>query len=151
MADSLREKILANVETTLETITVVGGYNHDITTKQVTREKKPTRKIPTDALPHFLIWGITDEPTQHGQLDIAHFRVQIKGITPHGYDDEGASKKIEKLLEDCKKVLMVDPTRGQENVYSRIGTIEFPEQWMKNTAQFTLSLNCVFAESRANA
>lgn len=114
MADTKAEKILANIETTLETITVVNGYNN--TVKIVTRNTKAVLNMPM--FPAIIIGkgsGTVDAMAKSS----AHRKMFIT-IEAWTRKEKDASQEVEKFLGDIQKAMMVDPRRGG----NAINTIE---------------------------
>lgn len=110
MADSIAEKILQNIETTLKGITIAAGYNNNIGT--VERGKLSpfdTMRFPTA----FILPGIDEVDRElMGGSDgfIDHFwPIIIRGWVQKAQD---ISKAIESLRADFHKVMAVDPKRG---------------------------------------
>ena len=107
MADSLRELILQNVETTLEGITTGAGYEQ--TVNHVVRGK--LNPGTPEQYPLIVIYEapMTAE-TEHYGSTTKHLQLSLEVWTKSGGDNP--SVVINKLLADIEKALEAAPTRG---------------------------------------
>jgi len=107
---STLESILSNVETTLEGVSISGGYNNDLSSAQVTREVKNFRD--NEGYDRFIVILYAGERKE--AVDIANYidswiTVRIEGRVRSSSDLE---TKVNQLLEDIETVLSVDRTRN---------------------------------------
>ena len=108
MADSIREKILKNIVTTLQGITVAAGYNNTVVT--VSRQKKDVLEATPTKLPMLVIFPGSDEPTElFGDLLNRELFLTILAWIRSATDLEG---KLESFIADVQKVMAVDYTRA---------------------------------------
>ena len=111
MADSIRERILADVKTTLEGITVAGGYLN--TQQKVTRnDAVPANEL---AFPMFVILEPDESfeqapATGPNALLTVFMDLPIQGWILLVRGDK--SKTLGTLIQDTLKAMMVDQTRG---------------------------------------
>lgn len=118
MADSIREKILANIETTtLEGITIAAGYGVNI--GQVERGK--VNALSLERFPAALIFPGEDEP-QSLISDITDRTWQIL-LFLWVVAQKDISKAMEIFLAAVQKAMIVDYTRGGNAMDTAEGTI----------------------------
>lgn len=120
MADSIAEKILQNIETTLKTITVAAGYNNNIGAV----ERGKLSPLDTLRFPTALILPGIDEPEGElmGGADgfIDHFwPIIVRGWVQKAID---ISQAVESVRADFHRAMFVDPKRGLANAYTRLGS-----------------------------
>lgn len=110
MSTSLREYILENLKTTLEGITVVGGYSNTILSVQRWNQKGN----PLQAVPCIVInSGLEEKKPEPNPQATCKFSVYLDVWMRQDDDATDPSDKISaSLLADVEKALMVDPTRG---------------------------------------
>lgn len=110
MADSIAEKILANIKTTLEGITIAAGYNN--TVQIVYRD--PIAALDLQKYPAIFI-AVGSDDTDPMAKSVAHrslnFTLEI-WIRPQ----KDISKSLESIRADVQKAMMVDPRRGTNAV-----------------------------------
>jgi len=106
MPDSIREKIIANVVTTLQSVT---EPTYDITIQEVLRI--PRGGFQVNALPAVIIID-AGETTQDGVPCNKHTRSLFLSLICYNYAFEGLSEASNKLMAAVEKALWVDRTRG---------------------------------------
>lgn len=114
MADTIREKIVKNIETTLKTISKANGYENDI--KSVQRLLQ-SGQVVTDV--PLLIIAEGDEDAEEGPLATAILTLKRLGVfvvvqTRHdeAIDTRASDEILNTLRADVEKAMMVDHTRG---------------------------------------
>lgn len=121
MADTIREKILANIKTTLETITVANGYNKTIASVQ--RWKQSGNALKT--VPCIIIGaGHEEYEDRPGFITSCKFSVMLDLWIRHNetVDNMSTDALLNIYLGDIKKALMVDHHRGGYAAATRIQT-----------------------------
>lgn len=115
MADSVRELILKNIQTTLQGVTVLAGYS--VTMAAVERFLQSGQ--PSSSVPAVLILegddDVDNELTGSTYNLVARtLNVGLMVITRQDLstDTKSASEVMNGLLADIQKVMQVDPTRG---------------------------------------
>ncbi len=110
MADTIREKILKNIKTTLEGVTVANGYRNTI--QAVRRWDK--RSNPIDPTPSITIAvGEENKDPIPNPLYTCRLNVFLDvWIRQNETDATPTDEKITSLVGDIEKALMVDNTRG---------------------------------------
>lgn len=111
MGDTVREKIMQNVETTLKTISKANGYNNDIASVQRWYQSGNT----FSQVPCIVIYGGPEEKEQAPDpLITCRFLISIILCIRHDEEDiPGPTDAIlNNLLGDIEKALMVDHKRG---------------------------------------
>jgi hypothetical protein len=127
VADSIRESILANIQTTLRTIAVVGGYNFTVASANVRRVVGgigTVQEYPT----LFIVAGeqqIVPEGTAILGKASWFFSVSIEGWLRA--DRDTIPTHIERLAADIHKAMLVDYTRGGYAIDTR------PQAWTAPT------------------
>lgn len=121
MSTSRRESILANIATTLATVTTGNGYNNTLASIQ------RWNKLGNDlaSLPAVIInAGIEYKEPRPNPLKQCTFMVHLEIWTRQ--DEEGTSDSdtiLNSLLLDVEKALMADCTRGGYAVDTAVGSI----------------------------
>lgn len=106
MADTIAEKIIANIETVLKTITTANGYNN--TVKTVSRD--PLTALDIQAFPAVFVEIGSDVP-ESGAKSVNRRTLNLTvefWVMPH----KNMAKSVESLRGDIQKALMVDPRRA---------------------------------------
>ena len=113
---SNRRQILADVQTTLRTISVGGGYNYDVVSQSVTLDPAKNLLVaPAGDGPYYQIEPVPEGGLQyHPALQVVHtFRINITGRhEADPSDPEGKVDVWEKMVEDVEKALALDLTRS---------------------------------------
>lgn len=116
MPDSVRERILKNVQSTLETVTVENGYGH--TLRSVQRFQQQGQELK-DVPMVVLIEGGDDvelEGPLAGAYSLTSRNMTISAVLIQRQDLEedarSASEVMNSLLADVQKAMQVDSTRG---------------------------------------
>lgn len=117
---SKRKDILDAIKTKLETISIINGYNHDIS--KISKDFFHYSQVPADEFPALcLVVGdsnyhpLTQEEYTSGNStnDINGWFISIMGyVTPDESDEELLSDKKENLIEDIVKCILSDHTLG---------------------------------------
>jgi hypothetical protein len=115
MTDSIRESIIGNIKTTLQTITKANLYNFDVA--KVTRERLVGLNI--DQFPSIVIIpgreGKTEEPIERYT---ARLVITLEcWLQEH---DESIVTDVNKFLADVEKALLVDYTRGGKAINTKL-------------------------------
>ncbi|MCX5711766.1 MAG: hypothetical protein NTY47_01680 [Candidatus Omnitrophica bacterium] len=110
MTNSLRENILANLATTLNTIKTTGGYNNTIASVQRWNQ----RGNPLEAVPCIVInSGPEEKKPEPNPQATCKFTVYLDVWYSQDDDETRSSDEIlSSLLTDVEKAIMTDPTRG---------------------------------------
>jgi len=97
MADTIREKILADIKTALETVTVANGFNQDITTV----ERDRLNPLEIEAFPAALIMDLGESVERQGaQVE----RIDLSVMVELWISQEiGGAIAMNKLIGDVKK------------------------------------------------
>ena len=120
MADSIAEKILANIKTTLEAITTAAGYNN--TVQIVYRD--PIAALDLQKYPAIFI-AVGSDDTDPMAKSSAHRSLNLTleiWIRPQ----KDLSKSLESIRADVQKAMMVDVHRGA----NAVNTIERSSSYM---------------------
>ena len=126
MADTNLLSIAKNLQTTIRSISVAGGYNYDVASDSVTLD--PTVNLFTGVavteLPLFVIQlGVEEDPERHPADQLVE-EVPFDIFAAHDIVDRlDPTEKLElysKLVGDLETVLAVDPTRGGFATETRI-------------------------------
>ncbi len=134
MADSRREIILQNVETTLEGISTASGYNFDV--QEVSRKYLHYSEV--NDFPTIIIIPGPGEKEPHSNLEYKErFQIGLLAYVRADKDIDNAgllSKDLEKLMQDIQKALLVDPQRGNPGwaVMTWLRRIEPYADWEQN-------------------
>lgn len=107
----VRENILENIKTTLETISIANGYANNIASVQRWKQGgNSKRQIPT----LIINAGPEDKEQEPNPLVTCRFLVNIDIWTRHDEATQPGSTDtyLNSLLGDIEKALMVDHTRG---------------------------------------
>lgn len=114
MADTIAEKILANVVTTLTGITIAAGYNN--TVKLVSRD--PIMGLDNQFFPSIFVVMGSDDPEPG--LSSVNFRNMNLTLEAWVRKEKDVGKAAESLRGDIQKAMMVDPRRNA----TAVNTIE---------------------------
>lgn len=118
MADTIRDKIIQNVETTLKTVTTGNGYSQTVEHVYSPPDPNPNGKY---------VYQIRDmgDSVLHKPAQLCYentMRLEVECIAIET-DDEERRSKSERLAGDAIKSLMVDETRNS-NAISTQATIQ---------------------------
>ena len=111
MGDTVREKIMQNIETTMDGISKANGYNNDIADVQRWRQGgNPRVNVPCIVIN----CGPEEKEQSQEPLTTCMLIVNIDVWIRHDEDDVPGSTDaiLNSLLGDVEKALMVDITRG---------------------------------------
>lgn len=110
MADSVREKILENLKTTLSGISVAGGYENDVASVQRWRQRgNPLKDVPCIVV----VAGPEEKKKGPNPLVTVHFKVFLELYVRQDELDNSATDAIlNSLLKDIEKALYLDITRS---------------------------------------
>ena len=111
MGDTVREKIMQNIETTMNEISKANGYSNDIASVQRWRQGGNPR---TDVPCIVINCGPEEKEPVPNPLTTCMLTVNIDVWIRHDEDDVPGSTDaiLNSLLGDVEKALMVDITRG---------------------------------------
>lgn len=124
--ETVRERIMANIKTTLEGVTVAGGYNFDFTADTVQRWSMHGNRLAD--LPAVVISpGDEEEKGQPNPFEECYLIVYLDIFF---VNDEGDSivtdTYLNRLQGDMKKAILLDHTRGGEAIDTDVlGTTPF--------------------------
>lgn len=127
MADTITEKILANIQTTLEGITTGAGYNN--TVALVARDRSAVlnlQKFPAI----FIVVGSDDADPMAKSSSHRRLNFTLEAWTRKEKD---LSKALESLRGDIQKAMMVDTRRGA----NAVNTKELSSTYILNEAEIT--------------
>lgn len=106
----IRETILDNAVTVLETITRANGYNNDVGSVQ-RRPINEFKLAPKDYPALGVLWKREDKDVQGLPYDYVQndLTMTVRGIIQASEDIEG---ELNGFIDDVEKALVADPTRG---------------------------------------
>ena len=115
MADSIRERIVQNVVTTLKAISVSGGYKNDVPDDRVFRVTSIQNGTLLEFPTIFVRWS--DTPLTIWQNEIVDRQLTVTiSIMVHDSDPTDAVSEmagnVETLIEDVQKAMEADVSRG---------------------------------------
>lgn len=112
MADTVREKILADLKSTLEGLTTGNGYNFDFTSDTVQRQS--IHGNSTTELPMIVVSpGDQSQKPLANALSHCSLEVFLPAFYTHQPTDSiSTDGRLNQLEGDIKKIVMVDETRG---------------------------------------
>jgi len=119
MADSKRQQILANVVSTLEGITVLGGYNTDV--GLVSEDLLAWDDVPADKFPALHALPDVEDPEPHTFNSYRNQFEIVIGALVNASENRTRAKEL--LLRDIKKIILVDRTRGGHSHATRLGQV----------------------------
>lgn len=139
MADTIRELIQKNIDTTLKTITTVAGFNNNFLSVQRYMQKKNTfAKMP------MIIHGAGDESVVSGPHPWNTLTLPVIIAIYFRYSEITDSRSVDEVINsylgDVEKALMADTTRGGNAERTEITSIPIFENDEKE------SLSGVFIE-----
>lgn len=112
MPDTIRERIMKNIKTALEGITVANGY--DNTVKIVERVKQGGQT--TKDVPYLQITNGVESPHESQENPTLRKKLPVYVIIGTRQDEETdpkwADEVVNSLLGDVQRAMQVDPTRG---------------------------------------
>lgn len=115
MADSVREKILKNVETTLETITTDNGYNNTVSAVQRWNHAGNDVQSVTDGPVILILPGQEQKEMQPPTRATCRLMVDLAIFIYHDViedADKSTDELMSSILADVEKALMLDASRG---------------------------------------
>lgn len=122
MADTIREKILDNIETTLNLIKTISGYSNTIASVQKYKQTGNEYVLTPCVI---ILAGQETLEKQSGFYTRAKFQVLLGLVTVAPTDTDAT---LNSLLGDIQKALMADYTRGTLAENTTIQTIVPYEQ-----------------------
>jgi len=133
--------IIDNIRTTLEDIKVSNGYTTDVAKVYV--GKKDKYEIPQTELPAIIVIpGSEDSEEMIGNMATDYGMIVTLDIFMAGSIPEAILQGLLNLIEDIKRVLFNDLTRGGE-AYNTDHTKTYkPKNWQLETKQ--ASIRCEF-------
>lgn len=107
---TVRERILANIKTTLEGVTVAGGYNNTLASVQRWKQSGNT----FEEVPCVIVAAGPEQENEEPNPNVTCRLTVFLGIwTRQAESDPAASDTVlNSILGDIKKALRVDVTRG---------------------------------------
>ena len=138
MADTIREKILANIETQLKTITKANGYNNNI--QLVERYKIDAASV--SQLPALFIYDGVD--TLESEQSYAYTRTASVEIAGWVRSHDNMSVEANLLLGDTHKCIMADRTRGGYAMETKIEMLDFFIGKNKTVGGFIMTLSVLY-------
>ena len=122
MTDTVREKILDNIETTLKGIKTASGYGNDIVSVQ-RWEQAGNSLVKTPCI--IINSGPEEKEHRPGLIISCKFSVIIDLWIRHDKNSfvKSTDSYLSSLLGDIEKVLMIDHTRGDYAAATRILSI----------------------------
>tara|TARA_Y100000310_G_scaffold146471_2_gene145824 strand:- start:5125 stop:5604 length:480 start_codon:yes stop_codon:yes gene_type:complete len=148
-----REDILGDVVTQLQTIDTT-SYRSNITSAKVSRLLKDLTGMDTEDFPALFVSDGVEEiiPQTNDQME-AKFNVIITGYVRFNVDADSAnspSVQLNKLIADCKEVLM-DTTSGLwTNREVFISSVETDEGFLEPDAVFRMTAIVTYHYSATN-
>lgn len=123
MSISIRNDILASIVTALQGISVIGGYNLDVSTIG-TRLEDP-ESLSSDKFPALFVTD-TDEQKQDADVNGVRCKLQIviSGYVKQANDQEDVQENVRKLLADVEKSICADRFRGNLAINTMPRTIK---------------------------
>lgn len=134
MADTIREKILDNILTTLSGITVLAGYVNNLTAAKFAQGGNDLSTVPAAIMSA----GPEECEDRPGLITSCKLDVIIDVYTIAATDTDAA---LNSLLGDIKKAMMADYTRGGYAVATRIQNI-IPFESIEGQPYCGLIINC---------
>jgi len=124
--ETVRERILANIKTTLEGITVANGYNFDFTSGTVERWSMHGNSI-VDIPMVVISAGDEEEHDAPYPYEECVLHVYLDTFFVHAESDNVATDTyLSRLQGDIKQAVLIDGTRGGNAVDTKIlGTTPF--------------------------
>lgn len=111
MADTIREKILKNIKTTLESVTTGNGY--DNTVGSVQRWKKQGNATSEASITCVIYPGPETKQPRPNPLFTCRLPLMLEFFVLQDKEDTlSTDERLNSLLGDIEKALMVDITRG---------------------------------------
>ena len=142
MAVPSRKLIIDNLKSTLESITVAGGYKSTVTKVEVLAK---TWLQVSEAIRPWL--GIVPQETSYEHLPAGRvrsvFNIDIIGHVANGTYEEKRTRLAD-LLDDVWGAVNVDLTRGANAVNTMITTSETDEGAPEAEGTIVISLNVVY-------
>ena len=141
MADTVREKILANLKTTLEGLTTGNGYNFNFTSDTIQRWKMHGNS--TTELPMIVVSpGDQGQKPKANALSECDMEVFLPAVYRHEPNDPIETDTYMNRLEgDIKKIVMVDETRGGNALSTQvIGSSPFESEEEQRYAGIVIEL-----------
>ena len=124
--ETVRERILANIKTTLEGITVANGYNFDFTAETIQRWSMHGNRLVD--LPAVVISPGDEEeksPRAHFEECVLSVYLDVFFVTEEN-DAVSTDTYLNRLQGDMKKAVLEDHTRGGEAIDTDVlGTTPF--------------------------
>ena len=122
MADSIREKIMANILTTFQTISIANGFENNIESVQ-RYEQNDQNLQATPAI--IIVEGV--ESSEDSPDPLTTNVLIVEGMLYASHDRTASISTAEflnKFIQDIKKAIKVDNTRGANAVDSMIKSSE---------------------------
>ena len=113
MGVSIRDTIIAEIKTTLASITTGNGYNLTVNDISEILKNPVTSEIQENDLPALVVLD-GEEVTEDGDVDsvVNVLDVLIVGYVKENRNETSAAPQLRKLMADVEKCLMVDRFRG---------------------------------------
>ncbi len=124
--ETVRERILANIKTTLEAVTTVNGYNFDFTTETVQRWSMHGNSI-VDVPMVVVSAGDEEERDAPHPYEECVLHIYLDTFVVHAEGDNVATDTyLNRLQGDIKKAVLIDGTRAGNAIQTQVlGTTPF--------------------------
>ena len=122
---SVRDDIINNIKTTLQTITIANGYNQDVALVSTENFMLPEQLTVEEVPALYIIDDDEDKSAADGDVDSlwCTLNITIEGILKKINDADPVQERRRKLQSDVEKALMVDETRGQYAEFTKVKRI----------------------------
>lgn len=137
---SIRSDIIADIKTTLETITVTNGYNN--TVKLVSERLKIPDELHADEFPALFIVD-SNEVKKDNDVDELKNELSII-ITGYVKDSNNPTPVLRTLLDDVEKALSVDRFRGGLAINTLPADIKTDNGTLLPYAVFDFTFNIIY-------
>ncbi|HYF53117.1 MAG TPA: hypothetical protein VEA41_02535 [Salinarimonas sp.] len=148
MANSNRKRILDNIASTLAAVTTGGGYNFTI--GEAKRGLKAFDSVPADKFPVCYVAGADEVRTNVTNTQFrSDLRVSVVGYVKaaNAADDEALEQRLDNLIEDITKALMVDITRGGYATLTEIVEVDTDKGAWQPFAGVEMVVRCQYRAS----
>lgn len=123
MPETVRERILANLKTTLEAIKIADGYNFDFTSQTVQRWSMHGNKL-TDLPAVVISPGNEEERSLPNAFEECYLTVFLDVFFVNAEGDAVSTDTyLNRLLGDIKKAVLLDHTRGTDAIDTDVSGI----------------------------
>lgn len=149
---SKRGDILDNIATTIAAITTAGLYNFNV--GECTRGLKFPNEVPEDLFPAAYVCGADEESHNDAnnkfRSDMTASVVGYLKVTDSA-DRVQLEKDKDKLIQDFRKALLVDPTRGGNAIFTDIVGVNDDKGSLVPYAMVEVRVLCQYIATFASA